>query len=347
MAILKRVKGEEGLIDVLAHYDLGAFRGCRRVEHGYVNETWNVETTRGRYILKRRCPDLCETHRIAGQHALVRHLCAAGFPAPQFVPARSGATFVEVDCDVYEVQEYVAGGLCDPGRPTHVATAARTLGRYHCAVDGFDHPAFHKGRACYGTRMLEGILDGLKVDWEGKLGPELAGPYKALLQHADDLRARFRGFGPLSELVIHGDFYAENLIFRGDAIAGVVDYDQANWCARVLEVAEALLYFAREANARFHHIVYPGILDLDKVARFLGAYAEIVRLSDAEICALPHWMRIIWMCASLNPPLKPRLGVEKAGRALPEVLALADWASVHAPHITRIGFDVRMRQAVL
>jgi homoserine kinase type II len=331
------LESKRRLAHVLAHYDLGALKTCERIEHGYVNQTWTAETTAGRYVVKRRHPELSEPRLIRGQHALVRHLCAARFPVPYLAATRWGETFLELERDVYEVQEFVPGALCDPDRAAHQKTAARTLGWYHRVVEGFDHPVFHRGRERYGIRALARILDGLGEAWEGKRTPELDRLYRALQRHASDLVACYRGFGRLPELVIHGDFYAENLILQGDAIAGVVDYDLAHWCARTLELAEALIYFAREPKRRFQHIVYPGVLDLGLVERFLASYTEMVGLSVAEVRALPHLIRTIWLCASLDPPLRSRLSAEEAPQAVPEVLALADWAAAHVAEIVEMG----------
>jgi Ser/Thr protein kinase RdoA (MazF antagonist) len=163
----------------------------------------------------------------------------------------------------------------------------------------------------------------------------------SLFAHVRDLEDRLGSLAVLPELVIHGDYYAENLIMRDNEVVGLIDYDQAHWCSRVLEVAEALIYFAREPEERLKHIVYPAALDLDVTRRFLAAYGAVVYLSDAELYALPHLVRTIWMCAALDPPLKPRTSVQSAPQVLPEVLYLADWARDHAPELTEMGMATR------
>jgi Ser/Thr protein kinase RdoA (MazF antagonist) len=183
----------------------------------------------------------------------------------------------------------------------------------------------------------------LRHEWRGGIGPRVGRLCEALDDHVANLVARSREYAELPELVIHGDYYAENLIMEGDEIVGVIDYDQAHWCWRALEVAEALIYFAREPGKRLRHIVYPGALDLDAVRRFLSEYCSVVCLSDAEINALPLFVRTIWMCAALDPPLRPRPNVQAAPLVLPEVLYLAEWAQAHAAEIREIGLDVRAR----
>jgi Ser/Thr protein kinase RdoA (MazF antagonist) len=141
-------------------------------------------------------------------------------------------------------------------------------------------------------------------------------------------------------MVIHGDYYAGNILFQDDRVTGVVDYDKAHWSARALEVAEATLYFAQEPDARFQRIVYSNVLDLDTLQRFLKAYAGIACLTVAEIRALPHLMGTIWLCASLDPPLAPRLRLDGDLEPLLEVLALAEWARDHEREIEEVGFEV-------
>ena len=111
----------------------------------------------------------------------------------------------------------------------------------------------------------------------------------------------------------------------------------------MLELAEALIYFATERPGHLRHIVYSGILDLGVVRQFLAAYAETMSLSESEMQALPHWIRTIWLCASLNPPLEPPMSLEAAPQALPEVLALAGWAQAHGSDIVEIALTAERK----
>jgi homoserine kinase type II len=331
---------EEDIAHVLSHYNLGALQACRPAGHGYVNDNWFVETTRGCYFLKRRHPTLRDPVRIRAQHALIAHLRDLGFPVPAVYPTRAGTTLLQLGGEVYEIHEHIPGELCDPARPAHFAVAARTLGWYHEAVRGFDHPVFHQLRQRYRPAQLMEILARLTEAWQEHLTPEIRAMLAQLHRHTRDLTRRFREFGPLPELVIHGDYYAENLIFQGDTLVGVVDYDRARWTWRVEELAEAVIYFTAERPGHLQHVVYPGVLDLDAVRRFLASYAQRTRLLESEARALPHVIRTIWMCASLDPPLRPPPSVEEAPQALPEVLILADWAETRAMDIVEIGLSV-------
>jgi homoserine kinase type II len=328
---------EESLARILAHYDLGALRNYGRISRGFVNEKWLVETTAGRYLLKRRHPNLREPVLVGAQHALMRYLHSTGFPVPTVIPARHAATFLTLENETYEIQAYIPGAPCDITKPTHFAAAARTLGWYHNAVRGFDHPVLHRPGARYGPKALGRIVDRLAAAWHGRTSPQVDRLIGELTEHTRDLETCFAEFNRLPELVIHGDYYADNLILRDDVVVGVVDYDLAHWSSRAIELAEALIYFATERPGPLKYIVYAGVLDLAAVREFLAAYVDTTRLSRAETSALPHLIRAIWLCASLDPPLKPLLSLEAAPQALPEVLRLANWACEHASDIVEIG----------
>lgn len=335
--------GDE-ISDLLTYYALGDLLSCQRVERGYVNENWIIDTTTGRYFLKRRHPSLRDPHRLNAQHVLVQHLNAAGFPAPAIIPTRDGSTFLDLDDEVYEIHSFIDGTIGDIRRPAHFAAAARTLGWYHTTVEGFDHQDLHPKRR-YGPSGLAQVVEQLVADWRGRTSPALDKLLGKLRAHVEDLVFRFQECRQLPELVIHGDYYAENLIFQGHVVAGVVDYDLARWSWRATELAEALIYFAAERPGRLKYIVYPGVLNLSAAQRFLAAYQEMINLSNAEIHALPHLVRMIWLCASLDSSLGPRPNLEQAPQVLPEILLLAGWGQAHASDIVEIGFATRAKGA--
>lgn len=329
-----RTVSESELKRVLGYYNLGQLRTAWRIERGFVNDNWAIETTRGRYFLKRRHPDLRQPDRIRFQYDLMEWLWQAGFPAPAIVPTASGETFLVLDGEFYEIHEYIEGEPYDHDRPAHLEEAAVTLGRYHTHVQGFAPQALHNLDALYSPRILSTTLTALTEAWVLDRDPDLAQIARQLEAHALDLAARFAGHGALPHLIIHGDYYAGNLLFDGDRIVGVVDYDKARWQPRAVELAEALIYFASLRPGPLKHLVYPGFLDWEPFTRFLQNYARAAVPSENEVCALPDYIRCIWLSISLQRLLEKgsrrsaeqRRSRAEAPEALREVLALGDWA---------------------
>ena len=120
---------EYELARALSHYTLGELRTARRVQRGFVNENWVVETTCGSYFLKRRHPDLRQADLIRAQHDLMGCLGQAGFPAPAVVPTAMGEGFLVLDGEFYEIHDYIEGEPYDDDLPEHLEAVARMLGR--------------------------------------------------------------------------------------------------------------------------------------------------------------------------------------------------------------------------
>ena len=335
---------------ILAEYDLGGLLRCAQIERGFANEKWRLDTESGLYLLKRRHPSLGRQGLVHAQHALVQHLRKESFPAPALAHTRDGHTILSHEGQVYELQEYVPGDPFDPADPEHLAASARMLGSYHRAARGFDHEALHRPVERYGATALSRTVEALLEAWRfSKSISEDSTLLRSLVQeldgHVRDLERRFRAFGPLPELVIHGDYHGGNLVFRNHRIVAVVDYDLAHWCPRAMEVAEAIIAFCTDPELELEHIVYRGALDLALVGRFLTHYLEEALLSEAEIDALPDMIRTIWLCASLDPPLESPLSRRAAPQSLPEILRLADWALAHSSALVEAGSAAREAQA--
>lgn len=330
---------EDELAHVLACYNLGQVRSVRRIERGFVDENWLVEMERGRYFLKHRHPRRRQPLRvIQAQHKLIEHLRQCGFPAPAIVPTASGDTFLVLEGELYELAEHIASEPYNHERPEHLDATAQMLGCYHACVEGFAPRALQERGDLYSSAHSRASLTALRTGWQLDQDPILARIARQLEAQADDLAARFSGHGALPYLIVHGDYYAGNLLFDGDQIVGVVDYDKAGWQPRIAELGEALIYFASTRPGHLKHLVYPGYLETEPFARFMQGYARAVVLDGAEIQALPDYIRCIWFSVSLQRLLEqhPQRPTESEG-ALREVLALANWASSNAGEMIDIA----------
>jgi homoserine kinase type II len=330
---------EGELARVLTRYNLGELKAARRVERGFVNQNWVVQTSRGRYFLKRRHPHLRQPDVIRAQHALIARLRHAGFPAPAIVPTVSGETLCILGGEFYEIHGYIEGQPYDHDRTAHLEEAAVTLGRYHTHVQGFAPRAMRARGELYSPTILRTNLTDLAEAWRLDRDPESVQAVRELEAHAAELAAGFVQHGALPHLVIHGDYYAGNLLFDGDRIVGVVDYDKARWQPRVVELAEALIYFASPRPGHLKHLVYPGTLQWEPFTRFLHHYARAVALEEREARALPDYIRCIWLSISLQRLLEKaeQFRPTEALEAVHEVLALGNWARASAQRMTEVG----------
>jgi homoserine kinase type II len=325
---------------VLSHYPLGTLTDVHQVKQGFATENCSVTTTQGHFFIKRRPLRQGQARLLLAQHALMEHLRRHGFPAPTLIKTLAGETLLPLDDHWYEIQEYIDGEPFDHHRPTHLEEAALTLGTYHSCVRGFAPAALCSLGELYTARTVHEMLRRLGQAWKVDADPALAALIEELQACAQELATGFAQHGRLSRLVIHGDYYADNLIFRGDRIVGVVDYDKARREPRVVELAEALIYFASSRPGQMRHIVYPGFLDWSPLSRFLRGYNDAHALQREDVRALPDYICTIWLYWSTRRLVEGEPHPDHALEALQEVVSLVDWARDQADVMREIALSV-------
>jgi len=340
----------EVLAQVLGFYRLGSLQTARRLEQGFVDDNWIAGTDRGRFFVKRRHPRRRQSgHLIRAQHVLMQFLRQRGFPAPIIIPTTGGETFLLIDGDVYEIAEWIEGTPYDRERPAHLVAAGETLGQYHTLVKELMFPALRGRAELYCPANARTALGRLREAWQIDRDPGLLETANEIEAQIEALAARFAEHTMLPRRIIHGDYHGGNLLFQGDRIVGVVDYDKINWQPRIAEVAEALIYFSSPRPGHLRYLVYPGFLERRPFARFLQSYARASRLDEDEIQALPDYVWCIWLSMSLyrlwqRQPQRPPGRPSGAAEALEEVLALGAWASAHRRQITTVAGSAMEKQ---
>jgi Ser/Thr protein kinase RdoA (MazF antagonist) len=318
---------------VLSHYNLGSLQSAQRVERGYVNENWLVATDCGRYFLKRRHPDLRHSDRIAAQHHLLTALSEANFPVPLPRITRTGQTWLALEAEVYELYDCVEAQPYNHQRSAHLTAAAQTLGQYHTLAVDIAPAALQNLGDLYHPAHLHPLLAEANRRWaESGEAPLL----RNLQAHAAELILRAK-VGLLPQVTIHGDYYAGNLLFQDDQIVCVVDWDKARRAPRVVELAEALIYFASPQPGTLQNLVYRGVLQWGPLAQFLHNYTQHITLQPAEIEALPNLIQCIWLEISLKWLLENPPPLSLIAPALGDLLTLSDWAHEHRQRLRHLA----------
>jgi homoserine kinase type II len=284
---------------VLTFYDLGTLQSVVRALHGYVNETAFVQTSKGCFVVRRNH----RRHSPEGhyqRHALIKWLCARNFPAPALIPTREGETLLTLDGRTYEVMECVNGGEFSPGQPGQVANIAKTLARYHLTVRDFASPP-----EAYTPRYSpQSILSLTELMLERDMMGDLQEPLSWYDRRAAHIRSRTfeTSYHTLPHLLIHGDMHRDNLLFSGEAVTALLDFDQATWDARIVDIADALIAFATSSKNETNLMwgMFQGTLDEDRANEFIAAYASVWALTHSEISTLPTIIELLWLQGELG-----------------------------------------------
>lgn len=282
---------------VLSHYDLGAIESAREYARGSrQSPKFLVQTSRGRYLLKRRAPGRDRPERVAFAHALLNRLRSRRFPAPTLVRPRDASEFhVRYNGRVYEVFEYAMGERYD-GSLEQTYSAGRMVARFHATVGGLKTGWRPPSRSFHDSASVRHGLNMIPTttsSHDSVIGreAELLSMTQELYERYEDAAAAVNALGwdRMTPWINHGDWHPGNMLFQGHKVCVVLDFDSVRIAPRVADIANGLLQFSilRGDGAPD---AWPEFFDLARMRRFLAGYLSRSPLDAAERQSLPHLM---------------------------------------------------------
>ena len=274
----------------LRQYPLAGPRVIAPIEASYRNDNFLVEDGAGdRYVLRRyrRNPDEC---RIRFQLAFQRELRRRGFPTSDIVESDGAGDFVTTDSGLWVLFTYVEGSEFDYDSLGQVAEAGRRLAQFHLLtadIDLEDVPLDVNPDArrwwTHGEEQLaalDALCDGLGVD------EHLA----VLRAWREELVAAvpLATFDALPAGWVHADYHGRNMVFVGDELRGLFDFDPLYRGRYLEDVAMATVRFARQSRRVLR-------LRPDAARLFLDAYERVRPLTPEERASLVAFGPLGWM----------------------------------------------------
>lgn len=124
----------------------------------------------------------------------------------------------------------------------------------------------------------------------------------------------------LPRILAHGDFTPQNLIYKGNEVVSVVDWELARYQPRVWEVTRAICSFCKQGTTEFFNTP----IDIDKMKIFLEAYQSQNPLTTEELLSIPDMAYL----ASLYPVFLLSTRYQKHSNFADKYFSLnpSDWA---------------------
>jgi Ser/Thr protein kinase RdoA (MazF antagonist) len=248
---------------------------------GAVNEHWRIDTSLGgRWVLRRYAP----RHVAAStqyEHDVLAFLALRDWPVAPPVSAEGIGTVVETEAGRWALFPFMPGAPA-PDDALFLQRKGALLALLHDDLDEWDAPGQRPGF-------------GRVIELDIYLRPHGFDSFEALIERyrrgdparADALEGYRRrnlqavgvlGYDALPDVPVYNECFANNVLFEGDDVTAILDFDFVHLDARVADIGRSLVV---DCGA-----------DPERVQRWMLGYAAHAspRVSTAEASILPAMM---------------------------------------------------------
>ncbi len=256
-----------------------------------VNRNFVLRTTQGKYVLRQ----VSHTHHrsprdLKFELSYLDYLKQARFPyeIPAAIATTKGSLFVTVQGHYYWLYKFVEGSVVEKLDDSHLAQLAKMMAEYHLLIE---RSALNNGKPESDLYNIAATLKEIEeYRTEALRKNKINRNERTFLEESAKMILILRGFddGPHQKprlYPIHRDLISENLIWKQDKLAGIIDFEHVSGTNDpvVKDIAVTMQYCCRERRVRHQ-------LDIASGRRFLQSYTESHPLSDGEIALIPDLM---------------------------------------------------------
>jgi homoserine kinase type II len=270
MAVYTAIEDGE-LANVVDDYGLVRLVSATGIPSGSVNTNYVLETARGRHLL--RVDEVKSELEVKRELDLLLFLRKHGFPCPQPLTDRKGRHYREIGGKCVSLYRYLEGRQVRPERLTlaQIENVGRVLADLHSIGKSYK-------KGIDNRFSFERVAD-IYAEARGRLPPY----FKRITRTLDDEIEYLQNYleGKLPKGIIHGDLFHDNLLFKGDKVTGVLDFEAACRGKFIFDLATA-------ANA----LCFDGEnYQLKRFEALIAGYESLRALSLAEWDAFPNELR--------------------------------------------------------
>lgn len=268
MAVQLSKKGANGLA---VDYGLPKVLSVRAIEDGEVNSHYLLETVRGKFVVK--IDEVKSELEVKRELDLLVFLRKHGFPCAPLLADGRGRHCRDWEGNQLSVYRYVDGHTVDP---EHLKTAqlenvGRVLADLHLVTK-----AYKKGAD---SRFSFERVAEIYATVRGRLPHYLKKIVRTLDEEIEYLQNYLEQ--KLPKGMIHGDLFTDTLLFKGEKVVAVRDFEAAGRGKFIFDLATAVnaLCFAKRRYT------------LKKFEALIAGYETLRTLSLAEWDAFPNELR--------------------------------------------------------
>ncbi|OPG15407.1 phosphotransferase [Ferroacidibacillus organovorans] len=214
------------------------------IVRGWLNRKWKLDTTHGVFLIKSYHPD---RYRLYDESALVRalrwqsELHTQGLPCPQILMHQGAQLHSTPSGQRFMVMTFCDGERFIPGQATYgqmhsLGAATGQMHRFLLMLGGFPTQAtFLVPEVPERIRHFENVLKAMEQNDKHELYAFAQRQLNALqIIDIREFRNAEIGFA-------HRDLWADNMLFSGDRLSAILDFDRLNADYLDMDIARAIL----------------------------------------------------------------------------------------------------------
>jgi homoserine kinase type II len=281
-----------------AEFGVGALIDLSPIAAGTINSNYRLSAEAGRFFL--RVNEGKAEQDVQYEAELVVELARAGVSTPPPRPARTGRRYATIGGRLFSLFDWVDGIHREASEVTagDAEQVGGALAQLHLA--GITLAARFARDGIYTFAEIVRRLDSFRDSSDPQLRPAI----ELCAQETEWLVARKSDRLAATGGIIHGDLFRDNVLFDGERIAALIDFEQASLGSLAYDLAVAINAWC-----------YDGELDLAMASAMVRGYSKRRPLSVADASAIPIELRAAAMRFTVTRITDVYLaGVSRAGK---------------------------------
>jgi homoserine kinase type II len=257
--------------EIAVDYGLPKVAAVRPVREGSVNTHYSLETAKGRYLIK--IDEVKSEIEVKREIDLLVFLRKHGFPCPAPLTDRRGRHCRDWSGKQLSVYRHIDGHSISPDdlSPNQLENLGRVMADLHLISK-----AYKKGVE---SRFSFEKVAEIYADVRGRLPHYLKKIVRTLDEEVEYLQNYLEM--KLPKGIIHGDLFTDNVMFKGEKVVAVLDFEAAGRGKFIFDLATAVNSLCFE-NGRYA---------LKRFEALITGYETLRTLSLAEWDAFPNELR--------------------------------------------------------
>jgi homoserine kinase type II len=269
---------------VATEFALGTLQSSRAIAAGTINSNFLLDSDRGRFFL--RVNEGKSEADVAWEAQVVTALADRGVITPKPIAARDGRPYAAIIAGDHAAATKWASAFAwraghhldaESVTPHHAHAFGRALAQLHVA--GLELPADWRRTSIYDHAHLVDRFARIEREHD----PQLTSARDTLRAELAFAEASAPIRAAATHGLIHGDLFRDNVLWDGDQISAILDFEQASGGSLAYDVAVCINDWCWSERDRAPRI--------ELATELLAGYRSVRPLTDADRAALPIELR--------------------------------------------------------